>query len=99
MLQQLLLPPSPARYTSCICPHEHDNEHHCATRAYHVLTSAASGKHDISSLDGYTQRLANLGAEQRNMTTVQPALAAWVGQGKGSSNLRLSVDIDPQSFL
>ena len=30
---------------------------------------------------------------------LQPAVAAWVGQVRGSSNLRLSVDIDPQSFL
>ena len=30
---------------------------------------------------------------------LQPALAAWVGQVRGSSNLRLSVDIDPQNFL
>ncbi|MEM9970070.1 MAG: primosomal protein N' [Pseudomonadota bacterium] len=30
---------------------------------------------------------------------LQPAVAAWVGQIKGSSNLRLSVDIDPQTFL
>ena len=30
---------------------------------------------------------------------LQPAVAQWVSQVRGSSNLRLSVDIDPQSFL
>ena len=30
---------------------------------------------------------------------LQPALAAWVGQFRLPANLRLSVDIDPQSFL
>ncbi|MXQ08700.1 primosomal protein N' [Alphaproteobacteria bacterium GH1-50] len=29
---------------------------------------------------------------------LQPALAAWVGQFKLSANLRLSIDVDPQSF-
>jgi primosomal protein N' (replication factor Y) len=29
---------------------------------------------------------------------LQPAIAAWLGQFKVPANLRLSVDIDPQSF-
>jgi primosomal protein N' (replication factor Y) len=31
-------------------------------------------------------------------SALQPALSKWIGQFKWSSNLRLSVDIDPQSF-
>ncbi|MEM8979702.1 MAG: primosomal protein N' [Pseudomonadota bacterium] len=31
-------------------------------------------------------------------TALQPALAAWIGQFRLPTNLRLSVDIDPQSF-
>ena len=31
-------------------------------------------------------------------TALQPALSKWIGQFKWPSNLRLSVDIDPQSF-
>ncbi|NCT12090.1 MAG: primosomal protein N', partial [Rhodobacterales bacterium] len=30
---------------------------------------------------------------------LQPALAAWVAQFRIPANLRLSIDIDPQSFL
>jgi primosomal protein N' (replication factor Y) len=30
---------------------------------------------------------------------LQPALAAWVAQVKRPANLRLAIDIDPQSFL
>ncbi|MEO0893741.1 MAG: primosomal protein N' [Pseudomonadota bacterium] len=30
---------------------------------------------------------------------LQPALARWIAQVRGSSNFRLSVDIDPQSFF
>jgi len=30
---------------------------------------------------------------------IQPALAAWVAQVRRPANLRLAIDIDPQSFL
>ncbi|QYX57481.1 primosomal protein N' [Roseovarius sp. SCSIO 43702] len=32
-------------------------------------------------------------------TALQPAIAEWIGQIRPSANLRLTVDIDPQSFL
>jgi len=32
-------------------------------------------------------------------TALQPAIARWVAQVRGSANLRLTVDIDPQSFF
>ncbi len=34
-----------------------------------------------------------------SLETLQAALAKWVGQFKLSNQVRLSVDIDPQSFL
>ena len=43
-------------------------------------------------------RLARLRAKAEKTAPLQPALAAWVAQFKLPSNLRLSIDIDPQSF-
>ena len=32
-------------------------------------------------------------------TTLQPAIAEWLGQLRPPANLRVAVDIDPQSFF
>ncbi len=37
--------------------------------------------------------------EGREGAPLQPALAEWIGQVRLPANLRLAVDIDPQSFL